>query len=257
MLRSHHARAPILRSLITLGALMAVSCSPPGSPSGSSDYLYLWASSADSSESDFLAVYDVRDRSSANRYGDLVATVPVPGRGNRKHHTEHFLAADRLLFANGYGTGRSFIFDLTSPSAPRLAKQFGDVSALMHPHSFWRLPNGNVLATFQMQHDSLGIAPGGLVELTRAHELVLYDPQGPDIHLPGDPVESGPIPPPRLADHLTFVLMGLAAAGVFWLGWWIDVPVLDWILMIIGGFFLSVIVFLLRILMSGPKDETG
>jgi hypothetical protein len=76
------------------------------------------------------------------------------------------MPTDRLLFANGFASGQSFIFDLSTPAAPRLAKQFGDVGALMHPHSYWRLPSGNVLATFQMQHDSLGMAPGGLVELT-------------------------------------------------------------------------------------------
>ena len=96
-----------------------------------------------------------------------------------------------------------------------------------------------------------------ITELARQHELVLYDPQGPDVHLPSDPVEAGPIPPPRLVDHLKIVLMGLAAAGVFWLGWWIEVPVLDWLLMIIGGFFVAVVVFLLGIVMFGPKDETG
>ena len=83
-----------------------------------------------------------------------------------------------------------------------------------------------------------------IVELAREHELVLYDPQGPDLTLPGDPVESGPIPPVGLVDYLKVGLMGLAAAGVFWLGWWIDVPVLHWVLMIIGGFFLTVIAFL-------------
>jgi hypothetical protein len=36
------------------------------------------------------------------------------------------------------------------------------------------VPNGNVLATFQMQHDSLGIAPGGLAELTNRGRLVRY-----------------------------------------------------------------------------------
>jgi hypothetical protein len=159
------------RVALAVGTLGA-SCRSTPAPIASSDYLYLWTSSADSSESDFLAVYDLRSRSSAERYGDLVATVPVPGRGNRTHHTEHELAADRRLFANGYGSGQSFIFDLTNPSAPRLAKQFGGVGALMHPHSFWRLSNGNVLATFQMQHDSLGAAPGGLAELTPGGDVV-------------------------------------------------------------------------------------
>ena len=77
-----------------------------------------------------------------------------------------------MLFANGYGSGQSFIFDIANPSAPRLAKQFGDVGALMHPHSFWRLSSGNVLTTFQMQHDSLGAAPGGLAELTPQGDVV-------------------------------------------------------------------------------------
>jgi len=97
-----------------------------------------------------------------------------------------------------------------------------------------------------------------IVELAREHELILYDPQGPDVHLPGDPVEpEGPAPPTRLIDKLAFLLMGLVAAGVFWIGWRIDVPVLDWILMIVGGFFVTVIVFLLWILTFEPKDEPG
>jgi hypothetical protein len=53
-----------------------------------------------------------------------------------------------------------------------------------------------------------------------------------------------------------FPLMGIVAAGVFWIGWRIDVPVLDWILMIVGGFFVTVIVFLLWILTFEPKRET-
>ena len=92
--------------------------------------------------------------------------------------------------------------------------------------------------------------------LAREHELVLYDPQGPDVHVPGAHVESGPTPPVRLTDYLTFVLMGLAAAGVFWLGWRLQVPVLHWLLMIVGGFFLSVVIFLLGILLFGPRGET-
>ena len=94
-----------------------------------------------------------------------------------------------------------------------------------------------------------------IVELAREHGLVLYDPQGPDVALPDDPVETGPTPGPRLVDYLKILGIGLAAAGVFWLGWRIDVPVLDWVLMIIGGFFVSVVVFLLWILMFGPKEE--
>jgi hypothetical protein len=156
----------------TLFAVLLLLPAPIASPRASSSYLYLWAASTDSTTPDFLAVYDVRDNPSADHYGTLVATIPVPGRVNGPHHTEHEMAADGQLFANGFKSGQSFIFDLSRADAPRLAHTFGEVGALMHPHSFWRLPNGNVLATFQMQHDSLGMAPGGLAELTPAGETV-------------------------------------------------------------------------------------
>jgi hypothetical protein len=94
-----------------------------------------------------------------------------------------------------------------------------------------------------------------IVELAREHGLVLYDPQGPDVALPDDPVETGPIPGPRLVDYLKILGIGLAAAGVFWLGWRIDVPVLEWVLMISGGFVVTVVVFLLGIFVFGPKEE--
>ena len=136
----------------------------------SSDFLYVWTGSADTTRPDFLAVLDVRPTS--DRYGRLVTTVPVPGRKNRPHHTEHEMPADRRLFANGFRSGSTFIFDMTDPAQPRLDGQLGDVAGMMHPHSFLRLPNGNVLATFQMQHDSLGAAPGGLAELTDRGVLV-------------------------------------------------------------------------------------
>jgi len=138
----------------------------------SSDFLYVWTGSSDTTQPDFLAVFDVRP--APDRYGRLVTTVPVPGRNNRPHHTEHEMPADARLFANGFGSGQSFIFDTSDPAHPRLDGQFGDVAGMMHPHSFLRLPNGNVLATFQMQHDSLGVAPGGLAELTNRGVLVRH-----------------------------------------------------------------------------------
>lgn len=163
-----------IAALLVAARLATPPVSPPSAspPLPSSEYLYLWSSSADSSGADFLAVYNVRDNMSSDQYGALVTTLPVPGRANRTHHTEHDMPADDQLFANGFGSGQSFIFDLTRPRTPRIAKQFGDVGALMHPHSFWRLPNGHVLSTFQMQHDAQGNAPGGLVELTPGGDVV-------------------------------------------------------------------------------------
>lgn len=157
-------------SILLLAAVLAACGSPRPSQPGSSEYLYLWTGSADSTQPDFLAVLDIRPDSA--RYGALLATLPVPGLSNGPHHTEHEMPADGQLFANGFGSGQTFIFDLTRAATPRLAGQFNDLEGLSHPHSFLRLPGGNVLATFQMQHDSTGVAPGGLVELTPAGQVV-------------------------------------------------------------------------------------
>src|SRR5690606_3591438 len=157
---------PTFTLAVLLGALVGCGRTMPEqpAPSGEPEYLYLWTAAADSSSPDYLAVVDVTDR--GERYGRIVATLPVPGRANVPHHTEHEMPADGRLFANGFGSGKTWIFDLTDPTAPRLAGELADVAGYTHPHSYLRLPGGNVLATFQMRHDATGMRPGGLVELT-------------------------------------------------------------------------------------------
>jgi hypothetical protein len=127
-----------------------------------SPYLFIWAGDADRKQSDFLAVIDVRPNS--RRYGRIITTLPVGVPNNYPHHTEHEMPAGGILFANGFGSGQTFRFDLSSPTKPRLLGSFGAAGEYMHPHSFVRHTNGNVLATFQMrghQNDR----PGALVEL--------------------------------------------------------------------------------------------
>ena len=164
--------------LLLLGCSAAREVSPL--PAGDSRYLYLWTAAVDSTAPDFLAVFDVRP--DTGRYGSLVTTLPVGSGHNVPHHTEHELAEDRQLFANGFGSGKSYIFDLSDESRPRLAGEIGDQAGFSHPHSFLRLPNGNVLATFQMRHDSAGVHTGGLVEMTPAGAVVRSSPAaGPGV----------------------------------------------------------------------------
>ena len=143
---------------------------PAPSPSSARDYLYVWTASADTTAPDYLAVVDVTDEGA--RYGRVVATVAASGLRNVPHHTEHEMPADGMLFANGFGSGRTWIFDLRNPLAPRVAGEFGGIDGYTHPHSFLRLPGGNVLATFQMRHEGAAIRPGGLVEITSAGRVV-------------------------------------------------------------------------------------
>ncbi|WKW12915.1 hypothetical protein Strain138_002226 [Pseudogemmatithrix spongiicola] len=152
---------PLRDSLLVLAASLAVGCS---GPSGPTQVVYAWTAGADSSAADFLAVVDVD--SGSPTYGEVLQRVEVPGRGNRPHHSEHELAGDGRLFVNGFASGQSWVFDVSDRTQPRIVTQFGDMAGYSHPHSFIRLPNGNVLGTFQMQHLNKGMRPGGLVELT-------------------------------------------------------------------------------------------
>jgi hypothetical protein len=85
------------------------------------------------------------------------------------HHTEYVMPASGMLFANDHMAGRTFIFDVRDALHPKVVTSFTDMAGYMHPHSFVRLPNGHVLATFQHQSHEMNPgqmgATGGLVEI--------------------------------------------------------------------------------------------
>lgn len=83
------------------------------------------------------------------------------------------MPADGMLFANGHLAGRTFIVDLREPLAPKLVTSFTDMTGYGHPHSFLRLPNGHVLASFQHAHQH-----GGDVQFGSSGGLVEIDSQG-------------------------------------------------------------------------------
>jgi hypothetical protein len=82
------------------------------------------------------------------------------------------MPASGMLFANDHEAGRTFVFDLHDPLHPKVATSFTDMAGYMHPHSYLRLPNGNVLVSFQRSHASMNPGSvgqsGGLVEIDDA-----------------------------------------------------------------------------------------
>ncbi len=121
-----------------------------------------WAGDVDRADSDFLAVLDADPESPG--YGSMIATVPVDRRGTHPHHTEHRMPPGGTLFTNGFMAGATFRFDLSDADAPRLLGSFEEAAGFTFPHSYERLPNGNVLATFQGRGPD-NVDPGGLVEI--------------------------------------------------------------------------------------------
>lgn len=155
---------------ITLSACGTLGQSPPESVRHSEPrYLFAWTGDEDRQDSDFLAVIDLARH--GDRYGTIVATAPVGERGLWPHHTEHEMPADRMLFANGFAGNRNFVFDLRNPLRPRVVSRFTGAGDLSFLHSFVRLSNGHVLATFQA-HGPGNVMPGGLAELDETGRVV-------------------------------------------------------------------------------------
>ena len=124
---------------------------------------------ADAQQSDFLAVVDLNRASPT--FGSVVATVLTGVKNGKSHHTEHEMPAGGILFANGFGAGQTWLFDLNRPRSPIIRTSFTNAGSMMHPHSFVRLPNNNVLATFQMTGHG-NEAPGGLAEIDNDGKIV-------------------------------------------------------------------------------------
>lgn len=179
--RFQELHALIAACLFTLSACGAAPEANSPSEVNPSPYLYVWAGAEDDGDSDFLAVLDA-DPASAT-YAQIVATAPVGLRGGA-HHSEHTMPSGDSLFVNSFRAGTTFVIDLSDPTDPAVASSFGGVGEYTYPHTFERLPNGNVLATFQTKGEGNEVA-GGLVELDPAGNLVrvadAVDPVDPEL----------------------------------------------------------------------------
>jgi hypothetical protein len=159
--------------------LCAIALPALGQPPPTGHYLFAWAGDVAQQGNDFLAVIDADPHSVS--YGHLLTTAVTDQRTGQVHHTEYTMPAGELLFANDHVAGRTFVFDVHDPLHPKVAASFTDLGGYSHPHSFLRLPNGHVLASFQhMHHPGMDMSmpmtgmgtTGGLVEIDDGGRLV-------------------------------------------------------------------------------------
>ena len=131
---------------VALGAFLLsadVAAAAPG------HYLFAWAGDAAGQGEDFIAVIDADPASP--RYGKVVASAASGIASREVHHTEYWMPDGGLLFANDHSAGKTVVMDLLDPLHPHVHASFGDLNGFSHPHSFLRLPNGHVLASFQVE----------------------------------------------------------------------------------------------------------
>ena len=166
-----------VRALFVPFAMLAA-CAPNDgatTPTPSRHHLFVFAGDTahHSEKPDFLAVIDA-DTASAT-YARIVATVPTGDGAAMPHHIEFEMpAGGHPLFGNAYMSGRAYLFDLADPLRPRVAGAMDSVPGLRTPHSFARLPDGNVLATMQYGDGQAKGDPGGLALFTPAGRVVRF-----------------------------------------------------------------------------------
>ena len=168
------------RELLTVAVVLCAACRSE-TPPASNEHLYAWAGDSAGRASDFLAVIDASPSSA--RYGAVVSALPTGMSGTHPHHTENEPTGNGHLLANGFHAGRTWLYDLSAPSEPKILTSFGDVAGFSHPHSYARLANGNVLATFQYAADSSTASAAGHGAMTthvehRTGGLVEMDERG-------------------------------------------------------------------------------
>ncbi len=160
-------------------------------PNTPGHYLFVWTADQAKQGNDFLAVIDADPASPS--YGKLVASVGTDIKSVRIHHTEYEMPASGMLFANDHDANKSVIFDLRDPLTPKVATHFQSMGGFSMPHSFLRLPNGNVLASFQFTDNGshadhaamMNGKTGGLVEIDD-NGIVVRSVSNADPSLPDD-----------------------------------------------------------------------
>ena len=81
--------------------------------------------------------------------------------------------------------------------------------------------------------------------IARERGLVLYDPQGPDVHLPDDPTEEEPDEPTTAWQWVKLVGMPVILVGLTYAAWQIPIGWIRWPAVIVLGFVASAALFVL------------
>lgn len=166
----------MLDRIAALAAALTLQAAPASAftsdPGGS--HVFVWVGDSAREGNDFLVAIDT-DPASAT-YGRIVGSVETDVKSTNAHHTEYVMPDSGMLFANDHDGNRTVIIDLNDPSRPKQVASFTSLGGFAMPHSFTRLPNGNVLAAFQYtghgDHMDMGGSSGGIVEIDDRGQLV-------------------------------------------------------------------------------------
>jgi hypothetical protein len=119
------------------------------------------------------------------------------------------------------------------------------------PWASWPIPDSDRLIELTIRWGGESRLPADVVVLARRFGLVLYDPQGPDVFLPTDPIED--LTSTSRTTPWEWAKICLMAGGLLALtyaAWLIPIGWIRWPAVIVAGFFAAAGVFVLGLMIA-------
>ena len=148
----------------------------------------------------------------------------------------------RALIDRYYDQGEISVFESSEDVVRTLAKIRGlcpdDADRDDGPWSSWPIEDSDRLIALNIRWSIDNEVLDTIIAIAAEHDLVVYDPQGPDVYLAREAPDQQPAEKPTAKDFLNVMLLFLPIAGATLAAWWfIPWGWLRWTLVAIGLFF--------------------
>jgi hypothetical protein len=148
----------------------------------------------------------------------------------------------RVLIDRYYDQGEISVFEPSEDVVRTLAKIRKNYSDAAdnddNTWSSWPIEDSDRIIELSIRWSVGGEVLDTIIDIAAKHDLVVYDPQGPDVYLARDAPVQQPVGKPTAKDFLNVMLLFLPIAGATLAAWWfIPWGWLRWTLVAIGLFF--------------------
>ena len=138
---------------------------------GQEDFLHVWTLGVKGlgDGNDKLVTVDANPKS--KRYGKVVHTLSLPGRGEAHHMG--FTDDRRYLWAGRLDDNKIFVFDMVQPQRPKLVRTISDLApktGYAGPHTFYAMPGRMLVQALSNDKDHGGVT--GMVLFNNAGQII-------------------------------------------------------------------------------------